>query len=81
MGDPEIECAAQHGAHVLEGVDAAEVMPESQGDGRQLQAAPAAAAIDHAFVTMFVGRVHGLLLERLHYHSISAPVFGFGVES
>ena len=33
VGDAEIEGAAQHGAAVFEGVHAAEVVPETEGDG------------------------------------------------
>ena len=41
MGDAQIEGAAHHGAAVLKDIDAAEVVPQAQRDGRQAQAAAA----------------------------------------
>src|ERR1019366_10129195 len=62
MRDAKIECAAQHGAHILERIHAAEIVPEAQRDGRQAQAAGTATAVRHFVVALVVGKVHGRLL-------------------
>jgi hypothetical protein len=45
--DAEVEGPAGHGAAVLERVHAAEVVPEPERDGGQLDATPAAASVEH----------------------------------
>ena len=50
VGDAEREGAAEHGAGVFEAVDAAEVVPETEGNGGQEETARAAAAIGHGVV-------------------------------
>ena len=44
MGDPQIEGAQEHRTGIFQAIDPTEVVPEAQGDGGQLQAAPAAGA-------------------------------------
>jgi len=56
MGNAQIESVQQHGAAVGERIHAAEVMPQSQRNGRQLEAALAAAIVAHRFV-MFGGSI------------------------
>src|SRR5208337_26629 len=58
MRDAEIEGAAQHGPAVFEIIHSTEVVPKSERNGRQFDAAAAAAAISHGVVTMAVGNVH-----------------------
>lgn len=50
MSDAQVEGAAQHGASVLQRINAAEVVPQAEGDGRQEQAAAAGAAVWHGVV-------------------------------
>ena len=45
VGDAEIEGAADDGAAGFEGVDAAEVVPEAEGDERKFYAALSATAV------------------------------------
>ena len=47
MGDAEVEGAAQDGALGVEGVGVAEVVPQAERDGGQLQTAASAAAVLH----------------------------------
>ena len=57
MRDPEVEGAAHDRAARLERPVVAEVVPEAERDGRQLQAAAAAAAVLHAVVAVVGGDV------------------------
>ncbi len=60
--DAAVECGAQHGAHIVEGVARAEVVPQPQRNAGQLQAAFAAACVLHRLITALVGSVrHGLV--------------------
>ena len=60
--DAAVECGAQHGAHIVEGVARAEVVPQPQRNAGQLQAAFAAAGVLHRLITALVGSVrHGLV--------------------
>src|ERR1019366_9379433 len=63
VGDAEREGAAEHGAGVLEAVDAAEVVPETKGNGRQEETARTAAAIGHGVVASGGGSDHVRLSE------------------
>ncbi len=51
--DAHVEGASGDGASVLEHVQAAEVVPPAERDGRQLQPAAADAVIDHLVITVF----------------------------
>ena len=53
MVDAKIEGAAQDGALFVEALVVAEVVPQAQRDGRELQAAAADAAVGHGFVAVF----------------------------
>ena len=53
--DAAVECGAQHGAHIVEGVARTEVMPQPQRNAGQLQAAFAAACVLHRLITALVG--------------------------
>ena len=57
MGDTPIEGPGHHGASPLEVVDPTKVVPEPEGDGRQLETAAAAAAVGHRLVAMLRGMV------------------------
>jgi hypothetical protein len=50
MRDAEIECPMDHRAGVLEYVDAAEVVPQAEGYGRELEPAPPAPIVGHRVV-------------------------------
>ena len=54
MGDAEIERPAQHGAGVLENIDAAEVVPQTERDGGQEYSASSAAPVLHCRVAIRV---------------------------
>ena len=62
--DAAVERAADHGAAGLEHVRAAEIVPEAERDGRQVEAAPAAAAEGGVPVAgrVWLIRHHGFLL-------------------
>src|SRR5208282_764301 len=55
VGDAQVEGAQHHRTAVLEDIDAAEVVPQAQGDGGQANAAAATAAVLHGVVALFVG--------------------------
>ncbi len=57
MGDAAVEGAADDGAAGLEHVAAAEIVPEAEGDGRQIEARTAAAAIGHGLIAAGSGFV------------------------
>ena len=59
MGDALVESGMQHGAAVFIGILCAEVVPETQRDGRQTQTAFPAAAVSHLVITFLVGGIHG----------------------
>ena len=52
MGDAAVEGAAEHRAAGLEHVDAAEILPEPQRNGGQVEPAPAGAAVGHALIAL-----------------------------
>src|SRR5206468_8983292 len=60
MRDAEIECAAEDCPAGLEYVGTAEILPQAERDQREVQPAPAAAAIGHAAVV--AGRFRTILL-------------------
>ena len=60
MRDAAVEGAAQDRPPGLEGVQAAEVLPQAQRDRRQHEAAPAAAAVGHRLVAVGAGREDGV---------------------
>ncbi len=51
VGDAEVESPAQHRLSILEGVDAAEIVPEAERNGGEKQSAAATAAVLHGVVT------------------------------
>ncbi len=57
MGDSQIEGPEHHGASHLEVVDTTKIVPQPEGDDRQLEAAAAAAAVGHRLVAMLRGMV------------------------
>jgi hypothetical protein len=57
VGDPEVKSPTQNGAASLEHIGAAEILPQAQGDGRQVKPAAPAAAIGHGVVAGGVGDV------------------------
>ena len=58
--DAAVKRPAQDGATVLQHIHTAEVVPQTQREGRELQAAVAAAAVGHFLVAGGVGLVwHG----------------------
>ena len=58
--DAEVECPADHRARFIEWIDAAEVVPEPEGDRGKGDPASAATAVGHPFVSCV--RVHALRL-------------------
>ncbi|MNI77439.1 hypothetical protein D3C73_1337320 [compost metagenome] len=58
VGDSQIERSAHHRSAVLKDIVAAEVMPQPEGNRRQLQAAASAAVIFHVLVSFRVCRIH-----------------------
>ena len=57
MRDSVVKGGAQDTLLYAEGRDIAKVVPQAQGDGRQLQAAVAAAAVFHFLITIFRGDI------------------------
>ena len=55
--DAVVECGEHQGLHLVVGRDVAEVVPEAQRYGRELQAAGAAALVQHGVVARRGGRV------------------------
>ena len=68
VGDAEREGAAEHGAGVIEAVDATEVVPEAEGNGGQEETARAAAAIGHGVVAGGGGSEHVRALRTFMVH-------------
>jgi hypothetical protein len=59
VGDTAVEGPADDGAASLEDVDAAEVLPETERNWRQLQARAADGTIFATVVTVMIGDIHG----------------------
>src|SRR4051794_5333377 len=63
VGDPQVEGAPDDRPLGVDRAVVAEVLPQAEGDGRQLQAAAPAAAVGHVVVAVFGGDVgHGAIL-------------------
>ena len=73
MGDPEVKGGAADCLFGRMGRVMAEVVPQPKADGRELQAALAAAVVDHPLVAVTAGGIgHGVLLLAAPFHAISA---------